>query len=113
MQIGETLARIFTAEKKQFVFNGKLLSMSQIFAENGLLPGLVKRADEMVVFCLGYGMGADFVEDQNSLLGQRVQFDTMTPDSLRLLFIYEVIMDIAEVAYDGDGNIILDEVIYY
>ena len=113
MRISDALNKIFIAENRKFVFSGKSLPLEQVFAENGLLPGLVKKADEMVNFCLGYGIGASFVEDPNSLLGQRVQFDTMTPNSLRLLFIYEVIMNIAEISYDNSGSIILDEVIYY
>ena len=60
---------------------------------------------------MGYGVGATFVETEKSLLGVKVQFDDITPDVIRLLYLYDVILEIVKMAPSPD-QVVLDELMY-
>jgi len=94
-----------------FTFCGKPISYEEVFAEVGLLPSMAQRADRMCLLCLGFGIGATFTEAEKSLLGVRVQFDDVTPNILRLIYIYDVLLEIIRAAPTSD-QISLDELMY-
>jgi intracellular multiplication protein IcmS len=94
-----------------FVLNDKPISSNEVFAATGLLPAIARRADQLCLLCLGYGIGVTFVEAEGSLLGTRVQFDEVTPNGLRLLFFYDVINEIVENSHTRD-RVALDELMY-
>src|SRR3982751_5181906 len=77
-----------------FTLRDQPISIEQVFAENGLLPAIIRRADQLCSFCLGYGLGVSFEEAQGGMLGVRVKFDEATPNSLRLLCAADVIIEL-------------------
>jgi len=111
MSLTDSLCDLAAAENAKFTFCGKSIEYKDAFAENGLLPSLAQRADRKCLLCFGYGIGATLVEAETSLLGVQVQFDDVTPDTLRLLYIYDVILEIIKAAPAPD-QVSLDELMY-
>ncbi len=93
------------------MLNDRPISYEEIFAETGLLPALSRRADQLSSLCLGYGIGINFEESENSLLGVKVIFDEVTPDALRLLTITDVLCELIHASPSADHTP-LDELMY-
>lgn len=106
-----SLCKLAKTTNAKFTFCGNPISYEEVFADTGLLPSIVQRADQLCSLCLGYGVGATFVEAEKSLLGVKVQFDDITPNVLRLMYIYDVILEIVKKASSQD-QIPLDELMY-
>lgn len=111
MDLTSDICSLVKTTNVKFTFCGKTVSYEEAFAETGLLPSIAQRADRLCSLCLGYGIGATFVEAEKSLLGVKVQFDDITPNVLRLMYIYDVILEIVKGAPSPD-QIPLDELMY-
>jgi intracellular multiplication protein IcmS len=81
-----------------FTLRDQPISIEQALAETGLLPAIVRRADQLSSFCLGYGLGASFEDTQGTMLGIKVKFDEATPNSLRLLCLTDVLIELIQQA---------------
>jgi len=111
MNFTKFLCALMNAENVDFVLDGKPISKEEVFADTGFLPAIARRADKMCLLCLGYGIGVTFVDAEKSRLGSRVQFDEVTPNTLRLLYFYDVIMEM--VGSESEKNqVSVDELMY-
>lgn len=79
-----------------FTLRDQPISYEQVFANTGLLPAFARRADQLSSFCLGYGLGVSFEDQQGTMLGIRVKFDDVTPNSLRLLCLSDVLIEVIQ-----------------
>lgn len=111
MQIENMLTVLAKKLKISFTFKGKAMSYAEVFAARGLLPGLAKRADQLAQLAIGYGIGAQIDNEEETLLGKRVAFDEYTPQSLVILCLLDVIMEIAKNS-PSQNLIALDELLY-
>lgn len=111
MNFTKVLSELTKAEKIGFVFNGKEIKPEEVFEDTGFLPAIAKRADRLCLLCLGYGIGVSFVDADKSRLGTKVQFDEVTPNMLRLMYIYDAIMEMVSSSADK-GKVSLDELMY-
>ncbi len=96
--IVEQISAIARTLRCNFTLRDQPISIEQVFAETGLLPAIIRRADQLCSFCLGYGLGVSFEEAQGGMLGVRVKFDEATPNSLRLLCAADVIIELMQHA---------------
>ena len=113
VNLTNSLCNIAKTTGVKFIFCSKPISYEEIFADTGLLPAIAQRADHACSLCLGYGIGVTFVEAEKSLLGIQVQFDDITPDTLRLVYIYDAILEIIKANESQDKDrISLDELMY-
>ena len=96
---------------KFYTLKGNKVTLEELFSEGGLLPGLVRRADQIASMCFGYGLGATFEDEEKSVLGKRVIFDDFTPDSLRIFCILDSLMEIIK-GNDNGGVVSMDELLY-
>lgn len=94
-----------------FTLKGRPLTYKEVFADNGLLPGLTKRADQLASLCLGYGLGASYEDAEKTLLGSKVKFDDFTPQTVRLFCILDVIQELIKSS-PSKGETPLDELLY-
>lgn len=78
----------------RYSLNGRPMTMEEVFAPTGLLPGIARRADQLSSLCLGYGIGVSFEEAEGSVLGVKVIFDDITPNVLRLLCMIDVLNEL-------------------
>jgi intracellular multiplication protein IcmS len=76
-----------------FTLRGQPLSVEQVFSETGMLPGIMRRADQLCSFCMGYGLGLSYEVVAGAMLGNRVKFDDKTPNTLRLLCVADVLVE--------------------
>lgn len=107
----KTLALIAAHLNAKFYLNDRFLSYEEVFSETGMLPALTKRAEQLSSLCLGYGLGATIEDAEGSLLGTRVIFDEVTPQSLRLLCLLDVLSELIQGGPSKDYTP-LDELMY-
>ncbi|OGT60082.1 MAG: type IV secretion protein IcmS [Gammaproteobacteria bacterium RIFCSPHIGHO2_12_FULL_43_28] len=94
-----------------YTLNGRPMTMEEVFAPSGLLPGIARRADQLASLCLGYGIGVTFEETEGAVLGVKVVFDDMTPNVLRLLCMIDVLNELMRGVPRG-GMAALDQLLY-
>ena len=111
MKLKENLICIANKLNTKFTLNEKELSLQEVFDEHGLLPALARRADQLSSLCLGYGLGVTFDEIEKSLSGISVTFDEVTPDSVRLLCMTDVLIELVQMSANPDKTA-LDELLY-
>jgi len=91
-----------------FFVKGQPIPRETVFSPVGLLPAILRRADQLSSFCLGYGLGLTFERAESALKGVVVQLDEKVPTSLRLLCALDVIIELMQNAPAPD-KISLDD----
>jgi intracellular multiplication protein IcmS len=109
--ISELMVKTARSLNSQFSLNGRPLTMEEVFAPQGLLPGMARRADQLCSLCLGYGIGITFEEAEESALGVKVNFDDNTPNALRLLCLVDVLIELIRCVPPGE-TVPLDQLMY-
>jgi intracellular multiplication protein IcmS len=111
MNLSHQVASIATVLRCNFTLKDQAISYEQVFAEGGLLPAIIRRADQLCSFCLGYGLGVSFEEAQGTMLGIKVKFDGATPNSLRLICAADVLIELMHNSPSRDYTP-LDDLMY-
>jgi intracellular multiplication protein IcmS len=111
IDLQKALSMISANMNAKFYFNERFLTYEEVFADTGILPGLVKRADQLCSLCLGYGLGATYEDAENALLGKRIMFDVVTPNTVRLLCLTDVLSELVQGGPSTDYTP-LDELLY-
>ncbi len=111
MEIIKQIHQIARALKANFTFNDRAIPIEEALSETGLLPAISRRADQLCSLCLGYGIGISFEEAEKSMLGVKVIFDDITPNTLRYLCIADVLNEIIN-ASPNKPLTPLDELMY-
>jgi len=112
MDIGKQMGAISKAMNLNYSFNDRPMTHKEVFEDNGLLPAIARRADQLCSLCLGYSIGLNFDEaEEDSVLGVKVSFDDVTPNVLRLLCMIDVLTELAQSSPSRDV-VELDELMY-
>ncbi len=109
--ISECMVLIARRMNAKFYLNDRFMSHEEVFATQGLLPAFARRADQLCSLCLGYGLGVSFNDAEAALLGNEVVFDQVTPNSLRLLCMTDVMNELI-VGGPSKDYTPLDELMY-
>ena len=109
--INQAMVMISIALNAKFYLNDRFISHEEVFRDTGLFPGIARRADQLSSLCLGYGLGITMEEAEDALLGIRVIFDEVTPNSLRLLCMTDVLSEFIQGGPSRDYTP-LDELMY-
>lgn len=109
--MSQMMIKIARAMNGRFSLNGRPMTMEEVFAPTGLLPGIARRADQLSSLCLGYGIGVTFEEAEGSVLGVKSVFDDITPNVLRVLCMADVLSELMKAGPRGD-LIPLDQLMY-
>lgn len=109
--ITKNLTKIAEKMGLKFSLRSQAVSHAETFSPTGALPAIAKRADQLSSLCLGYGIGANFTEEQGTLVGKRVTFDDSTPDALRLLCMLDVLFELKKNT-SSSGLTPLDELVF-
>lgn len=109
--ISEQMIKIARRMNGSFSLNGRPMTMEEVFAPTGLLPGMSRRADQLASLCLGYGIGVTFEEAEGTTLGVKVVFDDITPNVLRLLCLVDVLNELMKGTPRGEVTA-LDQLMY-
>ena len=97
--------------KAKFYLNDRMISAEDVFSTTGLLPAIARRADQLCSMCLGYGLGITFTDAEQAILGHQVVFDNVTPNTLRLLCMTDVLYEIIQGGPNKDYTPV-DELMY-
>lgn len=108
MDITKQLSGIAASMGCQYLVKGEPIPYEKVFSPSGLLPAIMRRADQLCSFCLGYGLGLTFERSDSATLGVIVQMDEVTPLVLRLLCITDVLHEFMQQA-PSPSAISLDE----
>ncbi len=92
----------------RYIVKGAPVPYEQVFSPTGLLPAIMRRADQLCSFCLGYGLGLTFERSDGATLGVVVVMDTVVPNALRLLCVTDVLHEFMQQAPSPDA-ITLDD----
>lgn len=115
MNLTNFLAAFFKQQGFRFKLYDSYVSDEELFADDGLMVALVKQADRLCNVCYGYGLGVHFSEDSDAILGIRQSFDEETPEILRIMFIYEAVVELCKDAKPNDEglvDVVLDDALY-
>lgn len=91
----------------KFYYQGKVINETEAFAYDGLLPGLMKKADQIANFCLGYDLGVEYSKNEKSLIGFSVKFNQEVPNAVRLLCAVDALVEIIQSS-SGVSEVHLD-----
>lgn len=111
MDMTEQMSRAARLMNAQFSLNGRPMTMEEVFSTTGLLPAIARRADQLSSLCLGYGIGVTFEEAEGSTVGVKVIFDDITPHTLRLLCMIDVLNELMKGTMPGQATA-LDQLMY-
>jgi len=111
VDITQTLILISKQMNINFTLHDKPLRPEEVFAETGLLPAIVRRADQLCSFCFGYGLGVAFVDDERSQLGVKTNFSGATAPTLCIMCVTEILFELSE-ASPNRALIALDDLMY-
>lgn len=109
--LSKAMANIVASLNAKFYLNDRFISYDEVFKDTGLLPAIARRADQLCSLCLGYGLGVTFEDAESAVLGSRVVFDEVTPNSLRLLCMTDVVNELIAGGPSRDYTP-LDELMY-
>ncbi|MDA9832843.1 type IV secretion protein IcmS [Gammaproteobacteria bacterium] len=109
-KLAELFQSIGRKKDWRFQLRGKALTVEEVFSFNGLLPAMAKRADQLSLLCLGYGIGVSFEDSDASILGYQLQLNEGGSDIVRLACIYDVVNEMAKSS--STGKIVADELLY-
>lgn len=102
MDMSEIMGKIARQMGLRFSLNSRPMTIDEVFAPTGLLPAMARRADQLASLCLGYGLGLTFEEAEGSTLGVKVIFDDITPNTLRVLCITDVLNELTQATPRGE-----------
>lgn len=102
MNISTQLAAIAKTMGCQYTIKGEPVTYEHVFSTTGLLPAILRRADQLCSFCLGYGLGLTFERSDSATLSVTVFFDSVTPTTLRLLCVTDVLYEFMQQAPSPD-----------
>ena len=96
----------------EYKLRSKKITAEEIFAATGLLPAIMKRAEQLSVLCFSQKLGLTFDDSENAMLG--VQVSMTGPDeklSLSgLACVSDVLIELTRGVRGGDVNV--DELFY-
>ena len=90
--IQEKLIKLCKARGWSFKIREKDLSLEEVFADFGVMPGLVKKASRFMSLCHGREIGASYPEDEKTTLGYKVQIDDGQDELELILFILQALV---------------------
>lgn len=100
----QQMVAIAAALECKFTLKGESISADKVFAREGLLPAIMRRADQLSSFCLGYGLGVTFEKADSAILGVTIEFDSKTANSLRLLCATDALIEIMQHSPTADAT---------
>lgn len=110
MDLSRQLAAVAEAMGCRYLVKGEVIPFEKVFSQTGLLPAILRRADQLCSFCLGYGLGLTFERSDGAMLGVVVQLDAITPNILRLVCATDVLYEFMQQAPSPD-SISLDDLL--
>jgi intracellular multiplication protein IcmS len=99
--LSEQLCAIAKNMGLRFSLKGASIPAEKVFGASGLLPAILRRADQLCSFCLGHGLGVTFERSEQGMLGVGISLDDKVAGSVRLLCALDIVIDFVQRAPAG------------
>jgi len=110
-EVQKALIKISQQLNANYTLNERSLVYDEVFSDVGLLPGLARRADQLCMLVLNYGIGVTYEEHEGAILKKKVMFDDTTPNVIRVMCLTDVICELVSLA-PSRASTPLDELLY-
>lgn len=94
IDISLVLTKLTQKRDKTFQYRDKNLSLEEVFADNGALPILVKKANLLMDFLFGRKLQVSFVSDPTSLTGEKVVIMPEQSAFIMVMILYDVVEEL-------------------
>lgn len=112
LELSQACIKYAKSKGVSFLFKNKPLSHEEVFADFGVLPGVMKRANKVSSICMGSSLGGVFPKEERSYLGYKIELpDLSFPLPVVMLFVIDVLESVVGAAGPGD-KVVLDEFSY-
>lgn len=108
--LGACMASVAVELGCKYTLKGAVAAPEELFKTTALLPAIMRRADQLCSFCLGYGLGVEFGRADGTMLGISVTFDDKVSNALRLLCATDVLIEIIQNS-PNQQQVALDELL--
>lgn len=105
LNVHQILTELAGRHRKKYMYNGKEVPVEQVFAPEGGLPLIVKRANLLSDFLFGESLKVNFRDDGNALTGERLELQDKQHRFMFVMLLYDVLEEMAVNA--GEGDILL------
>jgi intracellular multiplication protein IcmS len=93
-----------------FVLRSKKISPDEVFSEVGLLPALMKRAEQLSLLCFNKRLGVSFKDSDSAMLGVRVEMEGDKLPISSLMCLSDVVIELTRGVRGADISV--DELLY-
>lgn len=94
LDLSAILVKLAERHHKEFVYRDNVLSLEKVFALDGALPILVKRANLLADFLFGHKLEIALVSDPESLTGERVNIMPSQSLFVLVMLLYDVLEEL-------------------
>src|ERR1700677_802070 len=94
LDLPSILAKLAERHHKEFVYSDGVLPLEKVFALNGGLPILVKRANLLADFLFGHKLEVALVSDPEALTGERVSIMPTQSLFVLVMLLYDVLEEL-------------------
>jgi len=94
MDIPAILTKLATRHKKEFVYRDEVLPLEEVFAFEGALPILIKRANLLTDFLFGRKLDVALVSDPSALTGEKVNIMPEQSLFVLVMILYDVLEEL-------------------
>jgi len=103
--VAKILTELAKKHQKKFLYQDKELPLEQVFALDGALFILVKRANLLADFLFREQLKTSLIDDPNALAGQRVVINKDQQSFVMIMLLYDVLEEMITNAGDGDVDL--------
>ena len=93
----------------KYVLKSKEIEFEKVFSTSGLLPSIIKRADQLSLLLFGRKTGGEFKDSEKSMLGVEVQLDNCRKLTA-LLCVADVLLEL--IKKSRNNRVDVDELLY-
>lgn len=101
LDISDILVRLASLRDKEFVYQGKALTLDETFSFSGGMPVLVKRANLLCDFLFGESLKVSYQDDHTALMGEKLVVHPEQDTFVLIMLVFDVIEEIFVTAGDA------------
>ncbi len=106
MDISSILQRLANRHTKKFMYRNEALPLEKVFAMDGALPILVKRANLLADFLFGKKLDVAMVSDPDALTSERVNIMPEQSLFVLVMLLYDVVEEYVVTTTGSEINLV-------
>ena len=102
LEVDIILTKLAEKNGKKFTYQGEELPLERVFAFDGGLPLLVRRANTLGDFLFGRQLQISFKDDPEALTGEKIVLGDSQEAFILVMLLYDMLEEMVVNAADGD-----------